>query len=169
MVELVFQLAKALDLGLVAAVDVGHVLKRREEIHDVLGAEDHFQQAGRGSLRLVQLHRGSGAALLLSGKGLLDFGDARFVVGDLLVQVVDAAYGLVIFGGSALDFLLCGVGLHVRVDVLRPCGLLRKARDRHACEGQRRAQGDGQRQAVARAAARVRLKFVRKHPPSFDL
>ena len=139
LVELVFQLAQALDLGLVAAVDMRHILKRREEIHDVLGAEDHFQQAGRGGLRLVQLHRRGGAALLLGREGFLDLGDARLVVGDLLVQVVDAVYCLVVFGGSALDLLLCGIGLHVRVDVLRPCGLLRKARDRHACEGQRRA------------------------------
>ena len=53
LVELVLQFAKALDLGLIAAVDVGHILKRREEIHDIIGAEDHFQQAGRGSLGLV--------------------------------------------------------------------------------------------------------------------
>ena len=88
-------------------------------------------------MRLVQLYGGGGTAFLLLGKRFLDFGDALLVVGNLLVQLVDAVHGLVVFGRCTLDLLLRGICLHVDVDILGPGSLPRKARCRHATKCQR--------------------------------
>ncbi len=169
LLEFLLQAAEPVDFGLVGAEHVRYVFERGEEVHDVLRAEHHFDEAGGARLRLVKLYARRRAALLLLGKAFLKLLDALFVVGDLLAEFLDARNCAVVFGRRALDFLLCGIRLHVRVDVLgqRALRLRRDGARPPECQSCGKRQGD--RCVAVGAAVRVRIKFVRKHPSSFGL